>query len=195
MPYVIKKATIGDIKGIASLHKEQFRDHFLGHYPIFIIEKFYESFLDTPLFFAALRENNVVGFVMGGDSAKLQTCKKNFIKKNLLMILLSTICIPSLYIDALYRVKQMKNKPIEKKVQTSSSKSIRLLSIAVSKEMQGTDLASTLVSTFEQHLEGVLQYGLSVKDTNKRVINFYKKMGFQLEKEENHSFYLIKKLS
>lgn len=114
MPYVIKKATIGDIKGIASLHKEQFRDHFLGHYPIFIIEKFYESFLDTPLFFAALRENNVVGFVMGGDSAKLQTCKKNFIKKNLLMILLSTICIPSLYIDALYRVKQMKNKPIEK---------------------------------------------------------------------------------
>ncbi len=78
MPYVIKKATIGDIKGIASLHKEQFRDHFLGHYPIFIIEKFYESFLDTPLFFAALRENNVVGFVMGGDSAKLQKSSNLF---------------------------------------------------------------------------------------------------------------------
>ncbi len=78
MLYAIKKAIADNIEGIAYLHKDRFRDHFLGHYPIFIIERFYESFLDTSLFFVALQENNVVGFVMGGTSTELQTFKKNF---------------------------------------------------------------------------------------------------------------------
>jgi hypothetical protein len=139
MLYAIKKAIADNIEGIAYLHKDRFRDHFLGHYPIFIIERFYESFLDTSLFFVALQENNVVGFVMGGTSTELQTFKKNFIKKNLFKCLLSTICIPSIYIDALYRAKQMMNRPVNKKgLPTPSAASIRLLSIAVSENMQGT---------------------------------------------------------
>jgi ribosomal protein S18 acetylase RimI-like enzyme len=59
--------------------------------------------------------------------------------------------------------------------------------------LQGTNVAIQLLDEFERKLSPNSTYGLSVKSSNERAINFYKKNGFSVEKEGN-SIYLLRNL-
>lgn len=72
----------------------------------------------------------------------------------------------------------------------------RLLSIAVSRDAQRQNIAYSMEKFFCGELlkKNIKEVGLSVKKDNNRAINFYKKCGYQIEKEEEKNIYFIKKL-
>jgi len=55
--------------------------------------------------------------------------------------------------------------------------------------LQGTDVAIQLLDEFERKLSPNSTYGLSVKSSNERAINFYKKMALELKRKVIVSIY------
>ena len=78
---IIKDAGLDDLKYVAKIHKEIFHDHYLGQFSETLIEKFYQVFIHSDIIFLVSETNGVVnGFVLGGESKKINYCKSSFIK-------------------------------------------------------------------------------------------------------------------
>jgi ribosomal protein S18 acetylase RimI-like enzyme len=196
----IRPAENSDLPAVAAIHQRQFETHFLGQYSTKLLECFYRSFLGKSLFLVHETENDVDGFVMGGESADLNSCEKAFIRENLPRCCWETIFRPHVWRGAIWRgaatVKSLLRRH-EPRQDVSSDPNIRILSIAVEKSAMGSGAATALVKAFEEiifnnHIE---QYGLSVLQDNHRAIRFYEKMGFVIDRNENKCFYLSKKFA
>lgn len=184
---------------IAQIHKDQFSTHFLGKYSVNLIAKYYECFLEDSIFLVSEAKGSINGFIMGGASEHLNKSKKVFIKGNLLRYSLETLVNPRVYLDAVLRLKNIillfKNTTETKKSKNAvSTSNIRMLSIAVNEKAKGTNTAKDLLYSFEESISQSKSYGLSVLKKNIRAINFYKKNGFKLEKEDNLAIYFTKKI-
>lgn len=189
---IIRTATIKDICQIAVIHKSQFSTHFLGHYSIGLIEKYYLNFLEACIFLVSESSGTINGFVLGGRSKELNRAKNNFIENNKLRYILETIFRPKIYIQALKRIKSV--GVIRESASSPVQGSFSLLSIAIMNELAGSGIAVKLVQEFEHRLSPISEYSLYVRKTNKRAINFYYKNGFKLVKDSNDCLHLIKKI-
>lgn len=178
----IRKVVQSDIIDVARVHKERFSDHFLGKFPLKIIERYYLSYVadDNILFIVHVDENNKVdGFVMGGFSQDIKKAASNFIRDNLLLLMGVIVITPKVWKDVLDRLKLLFRKNGRQKNKEVDS-DIRLLSIAVTEEKEGKGVSTSLVKNFEKGVENIggKRYGLTVHDDNIHALNFYRKMGF-----------------
>ena len=190
---VVRPANINDIHQIAFIHKSEFQTHFLGKYSIKLLEKFYANFLDKNIVLVNENSGVIVGFILGGTSKSLNLAKSQFIKNNKGRCLLETLLRPQLYTSALIRI--LKTVTVnQKSEEVPAMETIRLLSIAVTPNVKGTGIAERLLKEFERIILSSREYGLSIKKSNKRALNFYFKNGFQLERETHDDIYLIKKI-
>lgn len=195
----VLRACESHLRSIAKIHEQSFGDHFLGQYPVFIIERFYRYFL-SDLFFVALQEGKVSGFVLGGSSKNLQSTRKKFVRENVPSLLWATFISPKLWREAIRRFIAMFSTRSSKHSQSQTTlleeeTAICILSIAVSPELRGTGTAMDLLNFFENSLPHTLtSYWLAVKSENLRAVSFYKKMGFEVFKEEEGLLYLRKYL-
>lgn len=191
----VRKATESDLPQVAQLHRRMFSDHFLGKFPARVVAKFYEAFLDTSLFIVALDEvDQLAGFVMGGETERLDECREAFMQQRRLMLAIHTLINPRLWKPALARLRTMFGHQ-EEKPATVSTTSHRLLSIAVNPDSQGRGVASKLVEAFESGLQSADEYGLSVEATNMRAIGFYRKLGMYVDGEWGGSVFFRKSLT
>ena len=73
---------------------------------------------------------------------------------------------------------------------------MRVASIAVSPGAQGRSVGRALLVALEKELRGraVEWYGLSVKETNRRAVQFYQRYGFAEEGREDGGVYFIKRV-
>lgn len=192
---IIRKAKKTDIPAIAKIHKAQFSDHFLGNYSVRLIEKFYEPFLDSCVFLVSESYGQLNGFVTGGYSHDLNQAKSKFISDNKIKYFTETILMPTIYLQALSRVKFLTDfKPPNQRPTKNGESGVRLLSIAVAENAKGTGAASKLLENFEKNLDSE-SYGLSVKKENERAIKFYYKNGFVLSHEKDGNLYFNKTYS
>jgi ribosomal protein S18 acetylase RimI-like enzyme len=190
---MIRKANNLDMNEVATIHKRQFNDHFLGRYSIGLIRKFYETYLDSCIFLVSISDETINGFVMGGRFSDLNQAKQKFIHDNKFHYIIETICRPQIYIQAFNRLRYL--KPTHTPDSTSQANSISLLSIAVSESAKGTGIASELINEFEKYV-GIDSdaYSLTVKKSNNRAIQFYYRKGFELKVEKEHTIFMTKPL-
>lgn len=184
-----------DLPKIATIHKNIFQGHFLAKLPEKMLMKYYKEFWIEKAkvnFILIENDNNVLGFVMGGEAEIINKAKNRFIKRNSLRLLYY-----SLFHAFGYLLKKLFSRAQYKQVGDSFlvSPSFRLLSIDVRKDMQGAGIASLLVDSYEQALPSYIDaYGLSVHKNNSRAISFYKKKGLQICGECGDSYYLAKRI-
>jgi ribosomal protein S18 acetylase RimI-like enzyme len=186
----IRSAQKEDCKQIAVIHKKIFYDHFLGKLSVRLIKKFYECFVSEQLIFlVSVHKNNVLGFVLGGNTYELQKIRKIFIRKNLFGLLVCLAFTPNTYPFVLSRFKKKDTQNT-----TISIDPFRLLSIGVEQKRSG--IGSALMKHFEDNALQipVSSYGLSVYKTNEKAISFYQKNDLKIEAETEDSLYFHKKL-
>ena len=145
------------------------------------------------IFLVCLKGDAVEGFVLGGFSDKLNACSGMFLKSYIVSYTFEILCRPTTWWDTGARIINILKSRLKKSNANPSSARFRLLSISVSKELQGKGTARELVLAFERAIpRHVNIYGLSAHANNYRAIGFYQKMGFVKEKEVKDSIYMIK---
>ncbi|MEH7355071.1 GNAT family N-acetyltransferase [Neobacillus drentensis] len=187
----VRKAVPTDLIQIATIHKEQFKDHFLGHYSNKVIRKYYEPFLESCVFLVSESEGKLNGFIMGGLSSDLDEAKSVFLANNMARYIIETLLTPSVYRQAMKRLNLL--KLLKPTTGEKGKQQWRLLSIAVSENAKGTGISSKLVKEFEANID-FAEYGLSVHTNNSRAIHFYIKNGFKKTHEKGETTFLIKDL-
>lgn len=195
----IVNAKFEDLPQIATIHKERFSDHFLGHFNKKLIARYYSYFIkNNAIFLVHINTQNTIdGFVMGGKSSILSVAISNFVHRNLLLIGLKIIITPSLWKYAIHRIKTILHKYHKSKGNVVKVPDTRLLSIAVTKNVEGAGISILLVDNFEEHVKNKIRedkYGLSVHLNNSRAINFYKKNGFSKDTIIHNLLLLSKQL-
>lgn len=186
---IIRPIRPDDLPQIAQIHKEMFFDHFLGKYSLCTIQSYYREFIRDCVFLVSEEDEIINGFVLGGMSQDLNRAKAVFVKKYRLLYLFDTAIRPWVYMDALARIKTLFAIREQGNGKVSND-SIRLLSIAVSLDAQGSGVATKLVRSFEEAISPWKSYGLSVLSHNLRAQAFYQKNGFIIEREDGSSIYL-----
>lgn len=188
----IRKALDSDIAQIANLHKQQFKDHFLGRYSEELIRKYYEPFLEACIFLVSECDGKLKGFIMGGSSSNLNAAKRTFLSCNKPRYIIETLLTPTVYIMALKRLKLIKELH-SSDIADNKIPQFRLLSIAVAEDAKGSGLASNLVMEFEKHIQAK-EYGLSVHTNNIPAIKFYIKNGFTKTHNNAETTYFSKNI-
>jgi ribosomal protein S18 acetylase RimI-like enzyme len=197
----IRNAQESDLSAIAGIHKAQFESHFLGQYSTTLLACFYRSFLGKNLSFLVHETANTVdGFVLGGESAGLGSCRMTFVRKNLLRCLGESLLRPRLWRDAAQRAigllhfPRRAETPADNKSQAGPK--MEILSIAVSKDTMGKGVGAALIVAFEKSIQAshVEHYDLVVVKENRRASRFYEKSGFQVIEDDGLRLFLRKTL-
>lgn len=196
----VRTTSLSDSLSIAQIHKECFKNHYLGKFSVKTIELFYKEFLKNPdiIFINCCDENNdIIGFVMGGESSIIQDISKRYILSNKLYLTFQILLTPSNWSSSFKKIKLFFTSNNKKKINLQHCDSFRLLSIAITRNFQGKGISTLLIDAFESKLRkrDIQSYGLSVRTENIRAIGFYKKMGFIKTGESQNSIQLSKDIT
>ena len=198
-------ATKDDLKTISSIHINDFSEYFLTILGEKLVYKFYESYYENQnILVVAEKNKKVIGFILGTDNSQ---ARENFFKQNFNKIfwkLFKEFFKGNKILwkgigKRLFFIKEAIIARLSKKSNKASQKvsnSYRLLSIAIRSEERGNNIAFDMETFFcKQLLENkIKRVGLSVKKDNERAISFYKKCGYDIEKEEEIATYFIKNI-
>jgi ribosomal protein S18 acetylase RimI-like enzyme len=184
---IFREANTSDCSGVGVLHKKQFHDHVLGLLSPRQLEKFYIANLALGAkMFVAEEGGTILGFVLGGEAAKVKKAKKEFLYSNLPGIALKLIGSVGSWIKIAQSASAMFARPKSSspKVQITGP-SVWLLSIAIDDSLKSKGAAKKLVELFDEWVFrsfGKIHYRLSVQKENTRAIRFYEKCGFIQER-------------
>ena len=183
------------------IHKARFLhiDYLLGQYSPSLIASFYREFLAGAVF---LVHTNAAGkvdaFVMGGDAGMLSCRKRQFAKKHAARFACETLLRPRLWRIAArtaWGLLTPASDHASKEAATPFAKNMRLLSIAVAGEAEGTGAATALIREFDAKLrQSCGGYELTVLKTNERARRFYEKLDFLFIRETAQEYVFQKTL-
>ena len=185
-----------DLIQVARIHKEQFKDHYLGQFSISFLEAFYENlWVARYVFIVAEDDGKVLGFVLGGEWGKISDSLTVFMKKNMFYGMIESFVRPKTWKNSLQKLFSLLNPRVRDPHNLDNIEKYTLLSIAICKSSQGKGIGKGLVNEFNNVMEKFTnRYYLSVQNTNERAIGFYKRMGFVEEHKFNREIQMIKTL-
>jgi len=188
---LIRKLEAADLDGVVAVHKTSYpKGHLTSFFPASMLKDYYASMVsDINIALVAVStENQVLGFVIGGNEVKKDF--KKFITNNIYGLTMVSIRNPVSAVSYLLNFL----KPGRR---VASKAKTRLLSIAVSSSQQGTGIGHKLIKAFEDILSSrnVYFYGLSVKKDNQSAKKFYDRAGFVIEFETSDGLYYYKKIT
>lgn len=177
---MIRKAVNKDLSEIAKIHKDNFRDHYLGNFSEKLISYFYESFIGLDSFIVSDSESGIQGFILGGGNVELNSRKNLFVNKYPLRYLSEIMMHPRTWYASIVKFADLlKSKLIYRKSGShpiQSKETFSLLSIAVAKCCQQKGVATEMFKYFES-LCPLDSFRLTVHSNNLKAIGFYEKMG------------------
>ena len=138
------------MKAIARVHKQIFADHLLGRLPVWLIRQYYTClFKAGAIAIVAERDTDgIIGFILGGNGRSLAVGKRDFLKRWGALfggcIMMDRVAL-RLFWETYVRLK----KATSPQSVVGTSFSMRLLSIGVCKQSQGSGIASELLAYFE----------------------------------------------
>jgi len=186
---------ISDYKrGIASVHYSAYsKNHFTSCFSEEKLEKYYQYLVESSdLSFVLDLGDGVEGFVISGRSVGVGVQK--FIQDESKYLWTVFLKHPYfLYEKVISKLKTKFSSPDTGGI----SVPFRLMSIAVNPNNQSKGVGAELIEYLEASLpnsEGGL-YGLSVRKSNKRAVEFYFRHGFKVQKVTRDSQYLYKELN
>ncbi|HEY6906031.1 MAG TPA: N-acetyltransferase [Ignavibacteriaceae bacterium] len=181
----IRKASEADISSLVNLHSEIFnKTHFTSYFSKSLLRKYFQKLIskNNYCFVAYNASNNLEGYIISGN--KTTEAVNEFINENRLAILKVLLLHPKFLFEKIFYFIFGRAK---------HTVSLRLLFIGV---RPGMGLGIELLEYYEKaiSLDGLTEYGLSVRSDNKKAIEFYKKNGFIFEKRIFNSISYTKKL-
>lgn len=180
------------IKDIAKIHALSYSGaHFSATFGEAKLEE-YNSLLvrNSDLSLVALEGVTPVGFIISGTA--LSRGVQQFTRENRLFLVGRLLRHPRFLVAKIYGKLSSafrKNGP--------PTVHYRLLSIATSPSAQSKGIGTALLVALEERLaaRGVKRYGLSVRIDNPRAVEFYRRNGFVVEKEQLGSLYFTKEIA
>jgi ribosomal protein S18 acetylase RimI-like enzyme len=185
---VIRKIKKNELVSIGKLHKEVYgEEHFTSTFYLHDLIFYYLFLLTLNSAYSRVCLNKD-GKMLGFAISRKETGKaiKNFVKQRFLRVCFYLVTNPKFFLKKVFsfysRIGQNNFK---------SAAVYRLLSIAVSKDMQGQGVGKALIQATLESLPEGKSLGLSVKKKNKRAIAVYEKLGFSKEHETPDAIYYI----
>jgi len=180
------------IDAIAEIHHLAYDDgHFTSLFSLGVLKNYYLELISySDVTIVVIDDNRVVGFLISGQHVSKGIA--SFIKHKRFYLANILLRNPRFLFQKL--VTTFYSKLFSS---TPTKASFRLLSIAVSSQIQSNGAGAFLLAELEALLkrENIAEYGLSVRLSNIRALNFYIKNGFVLEKSSNGTCYMIKGLA
>lgn len=177
--------------GVAKCHIKAFNTQFLSRMGKESVAGLYRRYLNNnDVALVAIINENVVGFVSGGDEDILLAHRAELLKVKPFRYICSLLN-PSVMQSILNTIiSKFKNNKV-----SSMDKDIYHLSvIAVDDEYKGQNISKKLIQLFEKNVKGrdYKGYYLTVSQDNFRAINFYKKSGMSENSKEQGSLTMMK---
>lgn len=190
----------GDLPAAAALHRDVFRDYFLGHMGQRFLELFYGEFVSTPGNYGlvAVADDRIVGLVVG--STDLTRFYNDLYRRHFLALSwqFAVRFVRDRYIRGhvasrlQHVVKAVKSRLGVGKPSRPGPESrpqAQLLSVGVANSVRGMGVADDLTALFLDRLAagGVDDVELSVRTDNPRAIAFYEKTGWTSQRAKGGS--------
>jgi ribosomal protein S18 acetylase RimI-like enzyme len=145
-----------------------------------LIAALYETFLGRSIFLVHSSDGEVDGFVLGGSSRVMLSCRLIFFFKHSLFCIAGVVRRPHLWLLALRSFVKLLGKWFSSRVGASPREEFRLVSIAVAAHATRKGVGTGLVQGFEAAIRAACcMYSLNVLKTNTSAIRFYEKLAFQ----------------
>lgn len=189
---LIDRGTVDDIIAeIAKIHRLAYsKEHFTESFGSKKLIEYNQSLVrHADVTLVAMDGAKVAGFLIAGFRVSFGV--KEFIRNNRLWLISRLAMQPSFFLQKASGILKSKFRKT-----TPSKAKFRLLSVAVDPAFQGSGVGRLLFSKLEDELQrrNIEIYGLSVRSINTHALDFYKKFGFSVEREEMGSIYLFKQL-
>ncbi len=171
-----------DLARIAEIHKSQFDEPnaLLGQLGPALIAELYGAFLGRSIFLVYQSNGEVNGFVLGGPSRAMVSCRLAFSRKWALACLAEVARRPKLWLRALRSLVTLTGSWFSSMVGASPRDELRLLSIAVVAGATRKGVGKALVESFEAEVGTTsTTYRLNVLKSNASAIRFYEKLAFR----------------
>ncbi len=171
-----------DLARVAEIHKSQFLvpGALLGNLSPALIAAFYAAFLDRSIFLVHTSDAEIDGFVLGGSSRAMISCKNSFIRKHALLCIADVVRRPRLLLRVFRALAKLFEGWLSSSARASPRDEFRMLSIAVARRATRKGVGRALVQGFEAAIGAACDtYRLNVSKTNTPAIRFYEKLGFQ----------------
>ncbi len=198
MRMAIRPCTKEDLARIAEIHKSQFLapDMLLGQLAPASIAALYGTFLDRSIFLVHSNDGEVDGFVLGGASRVMLSCRLAFFRKRGLSCIADVARRPDLWLLAFRSLVKLIGNSVSSMTGASPREDFRLLSIAVAANAMRKGVGTVLVESFEATIRATSQtYSLNVLKSNTAAIRFYEKLAFQCVGETAISWIFRKELA
>jgi ribosomal protein S18 acetylase RimI-like enzyme len=198
LPRAIRPCRKEDLARIAEIHKARFLlpGTLLGQLSSALIAALYSAFLDRSIFLVHLTHGKVDGFVLGGMSGVVTSCKWTFLRGHFLFCLADLARRPHLWYLALRSFVRLMGGCFSLGAKPAPSEECRILSIAVDPAASGNGVGTALVEGFEEVIRATCrEYSLHVLKTNSSAIRFYEKLAFQCVGETSISWKMRKELA
>jgi ribosomal protein S18 acetylase RimI-like enzyme len=179
-----------DIPAIALIHKQSFdKTHFTSFFSPDLLSRYIKILIDfNPYSYLAEENDRILGYLIGGN--KTGAALDIFTKNNYLKIILALLLHPGFILEKMQSVLLKLNKI---KISTVEYK---IYIIASLPEVQGKGIGRALINIFENELRvnGIREYGLSVREQNNNAISFYENNNFIRINKIHKSIYYKKTL-
>lgn len=184
----IDELTIDDVVGIH--FNAYLDDHFTNALSVAKLKEYYLLLAKGEVFsFVLYVDARPAGFLLCGEG--LNTKVKAYVYKNFLSMVWILLRNPRFLFP---KIKSFLTR--FRKSKWRSKASVRVLSIAVSKDQQGRGIGKKMMQILEDKLREHHEdtYGLSVKNKNVSAITFYESIGFVKEHSDAKSSYYWKSI-
>lgn len=180
------------LESIITIHNLSYdQEHFTSLFNIVKLSEYYRKLICAGDVSLVHFENKcLVGFVIAGEN--ISRGVSDFTSENKSYLIKLLLCNPKFLLQkVISKIKIVFSK------NTSSGSSFRLLSIAVHPDYHSKGIGSKLLANFERKLaeKNIGSYGLSVRSSNIKAINFYIKMGLKIAKIQHGSIYFFRQVA
>jgi ribosomal protein S18 acetylase RimI-like enzyme len=191
---IIRDIKNEDISPICKSYKVTFnKEHFSIHFPQKLLEKYFLELINNFEFNRILTtgDGKITGYLIGGKNPN--PAFNDFIKKNVLKILLVFLLHPKFIVEKLFEI--LSNLRCNKNDLEFDQNTLCL--IGIDKFEQGKGYAHLLINDFEKQLssKNIKSYFLAVRKSNILATKFYENNGFEKLKSTNHMHYFRKQIS
>lgn len=190
---IIRQINLQDIPSLIKIHLSSFdNSHFSTKFDKTMLASYFKILIINNNFSYVVsdeRTNEIIGFIIAGDKTKIAV--DEFVKNNRGEVLGILFKNPKFILEKIIeKFSNLFSSP------ASSKTLVRLFIIAVAQNQKGKGVGKLLIDAFEKKLfeRGYYEYGLSVRKTNNKAINFYNKNNYQKYYENHKSIFYIKYL-
>jgi GNAT superfamily N-acetyltransferase len=181
-----------EFAAVVEIHRAQFPSHFVSRLSKASAARLFRAYVaeDCPLLIALTSSGDVLGYILGGQVARLDRARRRFIRRNAASLATGLLRGSGGRIVAGQLAQAM---GLGKKTAPPSSTPYQLRYIAVRTDALRLGIASQLLSGFEAAIAPARSYHAWVLETRSYAMEFYRRRSFVPETTLGRQVRMLKK--